>query len=121
MAAGFPGDSISGTLEDEESARDAFFAAHASLPCPALDPDSGRCELYAHRPLSCRTFGPPMRIEGEDLPPCRLCFVGATDGEIDAARGRLDCHVLEDPLERQIERAGFSGETLIAFALIRPE
>ena len=57
-----------------------------------------------------------MRIEGEDL-PCGLCFVDADAGEIEAARGRRECHDLEEPLERELERAGASGESLIAFAL----
>jgi Fe-S-cluster containining protein len=118
MAGAFPGDAASGILSDDEAARDAFLAAHAALPCPALDPETGACELYAHRPLSCRTFGPPMRIEGEDLPPCRLCFVGASADEVEAARGRLDCHALEDPLERELEGAGRGGETLVAFAVL---
>lgn len=28
-------------------------------PCPALDPENGTCDLYAARPITCRTFGPP--------------------------------------------------------------
>jgi Fe-S-cluster containining protein len=119
MAPAFPGDPDRGALAEDEAARDAFLAAHGSLPCPALDPESGRCELYAHRPLSCRTFGPPMEIESQSLPPCRLCFVGASDAEVEAARGRLDCHALEEPLEREVERAGASRETLVAYALLR--
>lgn len=124
MAPAFPGDPVSGALDEEEpenaaSRLDAFFATHASLPCPALEPGTGRCELYAHRPLSCRTFGPPMRIEGSDLPPCRLCFAGSPPAEVDAARGRLECHALEEPLERAAEAAGVPGQTLVAFALLR--
>lgn len=117
MTEGFPGDAGSGTLSPDEDARDAFLSAHAALPCPALDPATGACDLYAHRPISCRTFGPPMRIEGEELPPCRLCFVGADLAEVEAARGTLECHDLEEPLELELEAPGASGETLIAFAL----
>jgi Fe-S-cluster containining protein len=125
MAPSFPGDPASGVLDEEDggesggSPLDAFFAMHAGVPCPALDPASGRCELYAHRPISCRTFGPPMRIEGADLPPCRLCFADSSPAEVEAARGRLECHDLESPLERAAAAEGVRGDTLVAFALRR--
>src|SRR4051812_14579993 len=31
-------------------------------PCPVLDPDTGMCDLYEWRPLTCRTFGPPLHF-----------------------------------------------------------
>ncbi len=34
-------------------------------PCPVLDPETGLCELYAARPITCRTFGPPVRCGDE--------------------------------------------------------
>src|SRR5262245_14353729 len=40
-------------------------AAGENEPCPALDPDTGACDLYAARPIACRTFGPPVRFGGE--------------------------------------------------------
>jgi len=108
-----------GALGDER-AQDAFLTKHAALPCPALDPATGLCNLYAHRPIACRTFGPPMRIEGTPLPPCRLCFVDAPPAEVEACRTRLDCAAEEGPLEDAARASGFPGETLIAFALVRP-
>jgi Fe-S-cluster containining protein len=124
LASDFPGDPETGTLadrDDDEPRRERFFARHGALPCPALDPASGLCELYVHRPLSCRTFGPPMRIEGTDLPPCELCFVDSPPSEVEAARTRLDTHELEAPLVEELERkSGPRGETLVAFALGRP-
>ena len=121
----FPGDSARafGVLADEDLARDAFFAAHAAEPCPVLDPQTGACELYAHRPLSCRTFGPPMRLEGEALPPCRLCFQGSSHDEIEAARVSFDGHELEAALTVRAEReTGVppACETLIVLALASP-
>ncbi|MCU0294052.1 MAG: YkgJ family cysteine cluster protein, partial [Thermoanaerobaculaceae bacterium] len=68
---GFPGDPSTGRLGDDDDAEAAFVERHAGLPCPALDPASGRCELYAHRPLVCRMFGPPATLGGEAFPPCR--------------------------------------------------
>ncbi len=97
---------------------EAYFSRHGSLPCPALDPESGRCDLYEHRPLSCRTFGPPVRIGEADLPPCDLCFVGASGSEIDACRVEPDPDGVEDRLVRRFK---LEDETLIAFVLARTD
>lgn len=82
--------------------------------CPALDPGTGTCDLYAFRPITCRTFGPAVRFGDEALAVCELCFEGATDEEIAA------CEVIVDPenLEAELlsERAG--GDTIVAFALL---
>jgi Fe-S-cluster containining protein len=110
---GFPGDPQSGVLADDDEAADVFFTRHGSLPCPVLDPQTGRCELYAHRPLTCRTFGPPVQIGESALPPCRLCFQGATLEIVEACRVEPDPHGLED---RLLARLG-DEETLIAFAV----
>jgi Fe-S-cluster containining protein len=93
---------------------DPYFAGHAGLPCPVLDPATGTCDLYAHRPLSCRTFGPPVRFGDSDLPPCRLCFQGAGADEIAACRVEPDPHGVED---RLVLRFQAEDETLIAFAV----
>jgi len=113
MSEDFPGDLASGLLRGDLEAEDRFFERHAALPCPLLDPDTGLCELYAARPLSCRTFGLPVRIGEENLPPCHLCFRDASAQEIEA------CRVLIDPegLEDQILGDAGEVETLIAFAL----
>jgi Fe-S-cluster containining protein len=119
LAADFPGDAATGTLTDDDGAQDRFCRAHSDLPCPALDPRSGRCDVYDWRPLSCRTFGPPVRIGGEDLPPCERCFKGGP-AEADACRVTADPDGLEEALLDAIEaRGGSSGETLVAFALLR--
>jgi len=113
LADGFPGDPATGELADSDAA-DGYFEAHAGLPCPVLDPATGCCDLYAHRPLSCRTFGPPVRIGDSDLPPCRLCFQGAGAAEIEACRVEPDPHGVED---RAVLRLRAAGETLIACAV----
>jgi Fe-S-cluster containining protein len=118
----FPGDPDTGRLSEDEAAREAFFERHHARPCPALDPRTGGCELYAARPLSCRTYGPPLRLAGEDLPACRLCFVDAAPREIARCRVRVDAEGLEDRLLRRLYRSGEPAavETIVAFAL-RPE
>jgi Fe-S-cluster containining protein len=64
-------------------------------PCPALDPDAGTCDLYAWRPLTCRTFGPPVRCASGELAICELCFDGASPEEIEACVVELDVEALD--------------------------
>ena len=101
-----------------EAEEERFYETFASDPCPALDPDSGACTVYAWRPVACRTYGPPVRIGGDDLPPCPLCFKGAAREEVEAARQTIDVGQVEDPLTDRVERAtGRLGMTTIAFAI----
>lgn len=120
LRGGFPGDPDSGRLSEDETAREAFFERHRERPCPALDPRTGGCELYDSRPLTCRAYGPPVRVENENLPPCRLCFVGAAPRTIASCRVTVDGEGLEDRLLRRLFRAGepAAAETLVAFALL---
>jgi Fe-S-cluster containining protein len=118
MRAAFPGDAGSGIFHEDEDAEERFSSTFAQEPCPALDPRSGTCELYAHRPLSCRTFGPPVRIGGENLPPCRLCYQGASDHRVNACRIEIDPEMIEDAILSDMEQDGSPpGQTLIAFVL----
>jgi Fe-S-cluster containining protein len=110
----FPGDAATGLL-GETNERFEEFADEAA--CPALEPVSGRCELYASRPMTCRVFGPPVRVKAEDgvaLGHCELCFVGASTDEV-AACAMKPPHELE---ERLLEELGARGETVVAFALL---
>jgi len=87
--------------------------------CPVLDPETGACDLYAARPVTCRTFGPPMRWGSEPLGICELNFQGATDEEIAACEVALDVRQLEAGLLDSLERAtGAAGETSAALALL---
>jgi Fe-S-cluster containining protein len=119
LRRGFPGDPATGRLSEDEAAAEAFFARHGGRPCPALDPRRGACELYEARPLTCRTFGPPVRIGSESLPPCRLCFVGASPRAVARCRVKIDPEELEDRLLRRLFREGepAAAETVVAFAL----
>ncbi|HZT32583.1 MAG TPA: YkgJ family cysteine cluster protein [Bryobacteraceae bacterium] len=118
LAADFPGDPATGILREDEKAEERFCERHAALPCPALDPDSGGCELYAARPLSCRSYGPPVRLGAEALPPCRLCYQGASQAEVEDCRVEIDPEGVEFAALEELEAAGAPrGQTLIAFAL----
>jgi Fe-S-cluster containining protein len=113
----FPGDADRGVFAADDAAEEAFCERFATLACPALDPGSGRCDLYAHRPLACRSYGLPVRIGITDLPPCRLC-VEADPGTLERCRAEPDPQHGERALLERLESAtGAAGETLIAFAL----
>jgi Fe-S-cluster containining protein len=73
-------------------------------PCPVLDPETGTCDLYASRPVTCRVFGPAIRWGGDAVGVCELCFEGASDEQIAA------CEVVLDVEEGE-------GQTLVALAL----
>src|SRR5882672_2903464 len=71
----FPGDPITGLLDESEEMYDRWNAFANDEPCPALHPENGTCEIYEFRPVICRTFGPPvMDEEKNDLAVCDLCF-----------------------------------------------
>lgn len=116
--AEFPGDAKTGLLGDsgEERARFEEFANEAA--CPALDPANGRCDVYAWRPMTCRVFGPPVRMgDGDALGHCELCFAGASAGEVAACEMPVP-HEMEAEL---LEEIAAKGETVVAFALLGQE
>ena len=114
LRAGFPGAVSTGIL-DESAAEFEDYANDE--PCPALDPETGRCDLYAARPMTCRVFGPPVRSEG-GLGVCELCFQGATAKQIAACELHLDGEKLEAELLARVEGAtGKRGNTVVAFVL----
>lgn len=110
----FPGDPHTGILDEAHAGFDDFANDE---PCPALDPATGRCDLYAARPMTCRVFGLPLRTP-EGLGVCELCFVGATSEEIAACELHLDTEQLEAVLNGQAEQVtGITGNTIVAWAL----
>jgi Fe-S-cluster containining protein len=116
-ASEFPGDPGSGLLDESEAGEERFMDFANDEPCPALDPQTGTCELYEARPMTCRVFGPPVRSES-GLGVCELCFHGATSQEIAACEMRPDPEDLESRLLEELERAtGLRGRTIVAFCL----
>jgi len=74
----FPGDPVTGVLGTSEDEQMGFESFANEAPCPALNPATGLCDVYEWRPMTCRVFGPPVRMgQGEALGCCELCFVGA--------------------------------------------
>jgi len=100
----FPDDTVARVLECDEAAADE--------PCPALDPETGACDLYTARPITCRTFGPAVRLTSESadhrVGVCELCYQGATDEQIAACEVEVD--IRGEALENR-------PDTFVAFAL----
>ena len=118
LAEGFPGDSDTGILFTEEHHEAAFEYFANDEPCPVLDPVTGTCDLYAARPVQCRTFGPPVRDVDGDLTVCELCFVDAPAEEVERCEMDQGWRGEEDRLVEEIEaREGCAGLTLVAFAV----
>ena len=116
----YPGDLTTGLLGDSEADRERFEDFANDAPCPALDPATGLCGVYLFRPMTCRVFGPPVRVETAEnksraLALCELCFHGASQAEVAACEMHLP-HELE---ARILDEIGDSRETLVAFALLR--
>jgi Fe-S-cluster containining protein len=117
ISADFPGDAKTGVLDEGPEAEERFAEFGNDEVCPVLDPETGLCELYAARPMTCRTFGPPGRTEG-GLGVCELCFHGATDEQIAACEMVADPDDLESKLLEEIEKAkGPRGRTIVAFSV----
>lgn len=117
LAEEFPGDQLSGILDEGEEADRRFSEFANDEPCPVLDPLTGNCELYESRPMTCRVFGPP--VESEDgLGVCELCFHGASEAEIAACEMKPDPDNLEAELLEKVESSNrVRGNTIIAYCL----
>jgi Fe-S-cluster containining protein len=108
-----------GPLDDDAAFEARMAALPDEEPCPVLDPETGTCDLYMARPVTCRTFGPPVRWGGDAVGVCELCFDGASDEEIAACEVPLDIADREAELLREQEsHAGARGQTLVALALL---
>ena len=119
IAADFPGNLQTGILDDSSDAQDEFADFANDEVCPVLDPETGMCDLYAARPMTCRVFGPPVRSE-DGLGVCELCYHGASDEDIARCEMHLETDDLEADLQSQVEtETGRRGHTIVAFALRR--
>jgi Fe-S-cluster containining protein len=119
LSPDFPGDPVTGVLDEGADAAERFSDFANEEPCPALDPETGNCELYESRPMTCRVFGPPVRSE-DGVGVCELCYQGASDEEIAACEMNPDPDGLEAALLKRVEEStGTRGDTIIAFCLAR--
>lgn len=117
LSLDFPGDATTGEL-DESDPRFEDFANDA--PCPALDPATGACDLYAARPVTCRAFGLPIR-SGDGIGVCELNFNGANELQILSAELDTSWSALETALNEEEEaHSGRAENTTVAWALASP-
>lgn len=117
LAPEFPGNSLTGVLDEGSEAEECFAGFANDEVCPVLDQESGMCELYESRPMTCRVFGPPVRSE-DGIGVCELCFQGASDEEIAACEMKPDPENLEAALLNELEKTkGARGNTIVAFCL----
>jgi Fe-S-cluster containining protein len=118
LTATFPGDPTTGELFTQPHHEDEFEDFANDEPCPVLDPESGTCDLYAARPIQCRTFGPPIRDDEDRLTVCELCFIDAPPEAVAHAEMDQSWRPLEDTLIAAAEtRTGTQSTTIIAFAI----
>ena len=113
--AEFPGDAQTGVLGDSKIELERFEDFANEAACPLLDPDTGKCDLYDWRPMTCRVFGPPVRMgDGEELGHCELCFKGAGKEKVAACEMTVP-HDLEAEL---LDEIPLKETTVVAFALL---
>jgi Fe-S-cluster containining protein len=119
----FPGDPETGILGTSPADQARFSEYANDVPCPALDPETGRCDVYEWRPMTCRVFGPPVRAEGEDgaegLGHCELCFNGATPDRVAACEMPVPHDLEAELIEEAAGETGSTAETTVAYALLR--
>ena len=117
--ADFPGDLTTGRLGETEAELELFEHFANEAACPALDEATGRCDVYAWRPMTCRVFGPPIRMDAgtgsQALGHCELCFHGASEDEVAAC----EMPVPQELEAKVLDEVGEIGETVVAFALLR--
>lgn len=115
IAPEYPGDAATGQLLDEDSLRDST----DSVACPALDPETGLCDLYESRPITCRTFGPVTPVANDAVAACELCYEGATEEQMERCAVEIDPEGLECDLLARLAAEGIDGMTIVAYALAR--
>lgn len=123
----FPGNLDTGRLGTSEAEQAAFEDFANDAACPALDPETGLCEVYEARPMTCRVFGPPVRVDAEEeaYSVCELCFTEASEEEIASSAMNVP-HAEEEQLVRELadlvpgDDPLRNGETIVAFCLLQP-
>ncbi len=110
----YPGDPVSGVLHDDDASLERFADFANDETCPVLDPLTGTCDLYEARPVTCRTFGPPVRSDDDSFGVCELCFIGAPPEAVAFAEMELPPPDVEEAL---LQELGSKGDTIVTFAL----
>ncbi|MEO8585491.1 MAG: YkgJ family cysteine cluster protein [Acidobacteriota bacterium] len=122
-ASAFPGDPVAGVLDPDRSEEKdaAFFDALEHIACPLLDLPSGRCAVYASRPVTCRTYGLAWREDRAVVhPACPLNLPDATIGHTLETAVDVAPLLAGDQARAELARAGgmpSGAATTVAHAL----
>jgi len=87
--ADFPGDRETGILGETVAERERFEEFANEAACPALDPATGRCDVYAWRPMTCRFLARRCGWRRSALAHCELCFAARGGPRSPPARCRF--------------------------------
>jgi len=121
LSGAFPGNLQTGIIGEDEASLERFEEFGNDEVCPVLSPETGECELYASRPMTCRVFGPPIRSD-QGLGVCELCYHGAANEEIAGCELVTGADDLEASLCEEVERrSAIQGNTTVAFSLVMSE
>jgi len=113
----YPGDRATGALDESAAGQEEFEGFGNDEVCPVLDPLTQTCDLYEHRPMTCRVFGPPVASEG-GLGMCDLCFTDASLEEIQQCELVPDPEHLEEALlEDHVKKGSPALRTIVPLAL----
>lgn len=122
-AASFPGDPDAGVLDPDRSEEQeaAFFDPLEHVACPLLELPSGRCAVYASRPVTCRTYGLAWREERTVVhPACPLNLAGAAPAHTLETAVDVAPLLAGDQARAELARAGgmpSGAATTVAHAL----
>ena len=86
------------------------------LPCPALDPTTGTCDLSAAAPSPAAPLAPSPTPPMEPWAPAS-CYTGAADDQMRACAVEVDPEGREGALLDALAEAGESEMTIVANAL----
>ncbi len=130
FATSFPGDPVTGLLDESDEAQAAFEEFANDAACPALNLATGLCDVYEARPMTCRVFGPPIQMddsaeENEEaahgLAICELCFTAASPEEIAAAEMHVPHQEEARLLEAFHQKTGIRlRDSVVAYCLVPP-
>ena len=90
----------------------------APVTCPLLDPASGACPVYAHRPIACRTYG--FYVQRNKGLYCREIETQVADGKLwDVVWGNHEA--IDRQLVRPAPRRALNAWLELSAASTRPE
>ena len=114
LEAAYPRLQLSPSLDDwSDEEIDRAVSSFHEAPCPALG-DDGLCSLYAHRPLTCRSMGIPMRQDDMVNGACAVqTFVPIARLSVSLAAEEQELAALEAAELAALPEATLEGEEIL--------